>query len=99
MGEGIAVQIAKDGRRILWLAHESAPKNFTGLHVFDPRNPKMVVQTELPQSYMRSNSLEMSGNILAVAYQTQKVGQQQAGIGIIRLLGSVFARRASAVVL
>ena len=29
MGEGMAVQVAKDGRRILWLAHESAPKNFT----------------------------------------------------------------------
>src|SRR5262249_8440156 len=27
MGEGMAVQVAKDGRRILWLAHESAPKN------------------------------------------------------------------------
>ena len=31
MGEGMAVQIAKDGRRIIWLAHESAPKNFTGV--------------------------------------------------------------------
>src|SRR5215475_3643238 len=29
MGEGMAVQVAKDGRRIIWLAHESAPKNFT----------------------------------------------------------------------
>ncbi len=33
MGEGMAVQVAKDGRRILWLAHESAPKNFTALDV------------------------------------------------------------------
>jgi len=40
MGEGMAVQIAKDGRRIIWLAHESAPKNFTGVDVTDPRNPK-----------------------------------------------------------
>jgi hypothetical protein len=38
------------------------------------------VQTELPQSFMRSNSLELSGNILAVAYQTQKAGQQPAGL-------------------
>src|SRR6476646_8344868 len=25
MGEGMSIQIAPDGRRILWLAHESAP--------------------------------------------------------------------------
>ena len=80
MGEGMAVQIAKDGRRIIWLAHESAPKNFTGVDVSDPRNPKVVVQTALPQAHMRSNSLEMTGDILAVAYQTQKTGQQPAGL-------------------
>src|SRR5205823_8207507 len=49
MGEGMSVQIAPDGRRILWLAHESAPKNFTALDVSDPRRPKVVVQTDLPQ--------------------------------------------------
>src|SRR6201986_4000748 len=80
MGEGMSVQIAKDGRRIIWLAHESAPKNFTGVDVSDPRNPKVIVQTTLPQPHMRSNSLEMTGDILAVAYQTQKVGQQPAGL-------------------
>src|SRR4051794_25283975 len=79
MGEGMAVQIAKDGRRILWLAHESAPKNFTGLDVSDPRAPTIVVQTDLPQPYMRSNSLELTGDIMAVAYQTQRPGQQPAG--------------------
>src|ERR671939_1181601 len=64
MGEGMAVQIAPDGRRIIWLAHESAPKNFTAVDVSDPRKPKVVVQTELPQSYMRSNSLEVVGDIM-----------------------------------
>ena len=76
MGEGMSVQIAKDGRRIIWLAHESAPKNFTGVDVSDPRNPKVIVQTDLPKPYMRSNSLELSGDIMAVAYQTQKVNKQ-----------------------
>ena len=80
MGEGMAVQIAKDGRRIIWLAHESAPKNFTAVDVSDPSKPKVVVQTDLPQAHMRSNSLEMTGDILAVAYQTQKVGQKPAGL-------------------
>ncbi|HEY1544373.1 MAG TPA: hypothetical protein VGG01_18380, partial [Xanthobacteraceae bacterium] len=79
MGEGMAVQVAKDGRRILWLAHESAPKNFTAVDVSDPRKPKVVVQTDLPQSHMRSNSLEITGDIMAVAYQTQKTGQVPAG--------------------
>jgi hypothetical protein len=81
MGEGMSITIAKDGRRILWLAHESAPKNFTGVDVSDPRNPKVVVQTDLPNSHVRSNSLECSANnIMAVAYQTQKKGQQPAGM-------------------
>src|SRR5918993_619086 len=70
MGEGMSIQIAPDGRRILWLAHESAPKNFTAVDVSEPRNPKVVVQTDLPKSYMRSNSLETHGNLMAVAYQT-----------------------------
>ena len=69
MGEGMSMQIAKDGRRIIWLAHESAPKNFTAVDVSDPRKPKVVVQTDLPQAYMRSNSLEITGDIMAVAYQ------------------------------
>src|SRR3954449_11218833 len=79
MGEGMSMQIAPDGRRIIWLAHESAPKNFTAVDVSDPRKPKVVVQTDLPQAYMRSNSLEITGNVMAVAYQSQKVGQKPAG--------------------
>jgi len=55
MGEGMSIQMVPDGRRILWLAHETAPKNFTAVDVSDPRAPKMVVQTDLPQTFMRSN--------------------------------------------
>ena len=80
MGEGMSVQIAPDGRRVIWLAHESAPKNFTAVDVSDPRKPKVICQTDLPTSHMRSNSLETCGNIMAVAYQTQKKGQQPAGM-------------------
>jgi hypothetical protein len=79
IGEGMSIQIAKDGRRILWLAHESAPKNFTAVDVSDPRAPKLVARADLPQSHMRSNSLETVGDILAVAYQTTKPGLQPAG--------------------
>jgi hypothetical protein len=79
MGEGMSIQIAADGRRILWLAHESAPKNFTAVDVSDPRAPKIVVQTDLPQPHMRSNSLEVSGDLMAVAYQCKQPGQTPAG--------------------
>ena len=79
MGEGMSIQIAPDGRRIIWLAHESAPKNFTAVDVSDPRKPKVVCQTDLPQGYMRSNSLEITDQVMAVAYQCQKVGQKPAG--------------------
>ncbi len=80
MGEGMAVQVAKDGRRIIWLAHESAPKNFTAVDVSDPRKPKLVCQTALPHGDMRSNSLELTGDILAVAYQTARAGLKPAGV-------------------
>ena len=80
MGEGMSLQLARGGRRILWLAHESAPKNFTGVDVTDPRKPKVVVQTELPHQRMRSNSLETSGDLMAVAYQVLEPGIQPAGI-------------------
>ncbi|HZQ73163.1 MAG TPA: hypothetical protein VFB08_09630 [Burkholderiales bacterium] len=79
MGEGMAMQRARDGRRILWLAHESAPKNFTAVDVSEPRAPKVVVQTELPHAKMRSNSLEVSGDLMAVAYQVSQLGLKPAG--------------------
>ena len=82
LGEGMAMQLARDGRRILWLAHESAPKNFTGVDVSDPREPRVVVQTELPHANVRSNSLEVVGDVMAVAYQTAKTGMQPAGFDL-----------------
>ncbi|MGZ5662808.1 MAG: LVIVD repeat-containing protein, partial [Usitatibacter sp.] len=82
LGEGMALQLARDGRRILWLAHESAPKNFTGVDVTDPRAPRVVVQTELPHAKVRSNSLDVVGDTMAVAYQTQTPGLKPAGFDL-----------------
>lgn len=82
IGEGINLQLAPDGRRILWLAHESAPKNFTGVDVSDPIRPRVAVQTELPHAQVRSNSLDVVGNTLIVAYQVQKPGLKPAGFDI-----------------
>jgi len=82
LGEGMGVQLCADGRRILWLAHESAPKNFTGVDVSDPRSPRVIVQTELPHTKMRSNSLDIVGSIMAVAYQTSQLGAKPAGFDL-----------------
>jgi hypothetical protein len=79
MGEGMSMQLARDGRRVLWLAHESAPKNFTAVDVSDPRAPKVIAQTDLPHAQMRSNSLEVAGDLMAVAYQVTKFGLKPAG--------------------
>ena len=76
------------------------------------RSPKIVARADLPQSHMRSNSLETVGDILAVAYQTKEPGLKPAGfelfdisvpenpkrISLFRLLGPEFARRPPAVV-
>ena len=37
--------------------------------VTDPAKPKMIVQTDLPHNKMRSNSLEVCGDMLIVAHQ------------------------------
>src|SRR5438132_5741636 len=79
IGEGMGMQLARDGRRILWLAHESAPKNFTAVDVTDPKNPRVVVQTELPHAKVRSNSLDVVGHTLPAAYQTNRKGLKPAG--------------------
>ena len=79
MGEGVSIQCLPQGRRVLWIAHENAPKNFTPVDVTEPRAPRVLVQTELPHASMRSNSLDVSGNLMAVAYQVSKPGLAPAG--------------------
>ncbi len=80
MGEGISLQLTRDGRRILWMAHECAPKNFTGVDVTDPRKPKVIVQTDIAHNTVRSNSLEVVGDLMAVAYQVVNRGDKPAGV-------------------
>ena len=56
IGEGMSIQIAKDGRRILWLAHESAPKNFTAIDVSDPRALSGPLDVEAIRRGVRLNT-------------------------------------------
>ena len=79
-GEGLGLQRTRDGRRVLYIAHESAPKNFTVVDVTDPTQPRMLAQTDLPHGQMRSNSLDVVGDLLAVAYQTARPGLTPAGV-------------------
>ena len=95
IGEGMALQQARDGRRILWLAHEAAPKNFTGVEVSDPRAPRVIVQTDLPHAKMRSNSLDVTGDIMAVAYQTSAVGRTPAGFDLFDISKPELPKRIS----
>jgi hypothetical protein len=81
-GEGMAIQLTRNKRRVLWLAHESAPKNVTAVDVTDPRKPTVLVQTALPHERMRSNSLDLVGDTLVVAYQTQMPGLTPAGFEV-----------------
>ena len=111
-GEGLALQKTRDGRRVLYIAHESAPKNFTVVDVSDPTEPCVLVQTDLPHAKVRSNSLDVTGDILAVAYQTTEPGLKPAGVELfdvsrpgesaldrlLRPLGPALPRRALPVV-
>ncbi|MFC2007968.1 LVIVD repeat-containing protein [Chloroflexota bacterium] len=81
-GEGFAVQKLPGGRRILYLAHESAPKDFSVLDVTDPARPKVILQMDLPHEEVRSNGLALVGDILVVPYQVARPGLTPAGMGI-----------------
>ena len=79
-GEGLALQQYPDGRRILYLAHESAPMCFSVIDVTRPERPQVIAQVPVAADFVRCNSLGLAGNTLVVAQQTEKVGQPHAGI-------------------
>ena len=81
-GEGLALQQLPGGRRVLYMAHESAPKDFTVIDVTDVKNPRVLLQTELPHQNIRSNSLAIVGDVLLVAYQVARPGLTPAGMGV-----------------
>lgn len=80
-GEGMGL-LARRGRRTLFVAHESAPRNFTAVDVTDPRRPEVVCTVDLPHPGVRSNSLAVCGELMAVAYQVSRPGEGPAGVEI-----------------
>ena len=81
-GEGLALQATSKGRRILYIAHESKPKDFTAVDVTDPKRPRQIVQTDLVREDIRSNSLALVDDLLVVAYQSIDPGTPNVGVGI-----------------
>lgn len=88
--------VARGGRRLLYVAHESAPVNFTIVDVSDPRSPRVAEQVELPHPEVRSNSLCVagSGELMAVAYQVARPGLQPAGVELFDLSDPLAPRSA-----
>jgi hypothetical protein len=81
-GEGLALREYGGGRRILFLAHESAPICFSVVDVTDVRAPSVLTQVETVSPDVRCNSLGLSGAILTVAHQTARIGLPHAGMRV-----------------
>ena len=82
-GEGLALRQYPDGRRILFLAQESAPMCVSIVDVTKPEDPKVVTQIPVDSQAVRCNSLGLSGTTLAVAHQTDKPGQSGSRDGCL----------------
>ncbi len=78
-GEGLALK-QYGARKVLFLAHESGPQCFSVVDVTAPAHPVVLAQVPVEADFVRCNSLALSGNVLAVARQTEKVGQPYGGI-------------------
>jgi hypothetical protein len=81
-GEGLALKQYAGGRRVLYLAHESAPMCFSVIDVTRPEHPSVITQLPVEADFVRCNSLSLAGDTLVVAHQTEKPGQPHAGIDI-----------------
>ena len=80
-GEGLALK-QYGSRKILFLAHELGPLCFSVIDVTSSADPVVLKQLPVEAEFVRCNSLGLSGNILVVARQSEKVGQPHGGIKI-----------------
>jgi hypothetical protein len=81
-GEGLALRQYPDGRRVLFLAHESGPMCVSAVDVTKPEDPQIITQIPIPAPQLRCNSLGLSGTVMTVAHQSDKVGQPGAGMDV-----------------
>ena len=93
-GEGLALKRHGD-RTVLFLAHESAPQCFSVIDVTSPAKPEVVAQVPVEASFVRCNSLGLSGDVLVVARQSEKVGQPHGGIVVYDVSDAAHPRKLS----
>ena len=83
-GEGLALQLLDDGRKILYFAHSGRLQCMSVIDVTDPANPQLVNQLPSPAPYVtRCNSLSLSGDVLTVANEARADGESPAGLWIL----------------
>ncbi|HVC24483.1 MAG TPA: hypothetical protein VND23_01885 [Acidimicrobiales bacterium] len=79
-GEGLAMHVAADGSRTLFVASEHAPCDFVAVDVSDPRAPSVVFRQDLPGAGIRSNNLAIHDDLLAVTRQVSQKGAPPGGV-------------------
>ena len=84
-GEGFAMKLARDGRRLLYVAHESAPHCFSIVDVTNPAQPSLIRTVDTVSPDVRCNSLDVNANVLAVAAETKQQGQPGGGVRLYAL--------------
>ncbi len=95
MGEGMAMKVTPDGRRIMYIAHEHPPMIFSIFDVTEPSAPKLLWQLRAPHANVRGNSLALRGDTLLVAYQCYKFGMKPAGFQVYDVSNPVEPREVS----
>ncbi|MBA2449341.1 MAG: hypothetical protein H0V51_15075 [Chloroflexi bacterium] len=94
-GEGLAMKITPDGRRLFYVAHENPPIAFSILDVTEPARPELLRQVPVPHGEVRGNSLALHGDTLLLANQVTRPGQQPAGFQVYDLADPVSPREVS----
>lgn len=84
-GEGFAMKLLSGGRRLLYVAHESGPHCFSIVDVTNPAQPGLVRSVDTVSPDVRCNSLDVNGNILAVAAESKQQGQPGGGVRLYAL--------------
>ncbi len=94
-GEGLAMKITPDGRRLFYVAHENPPIAFSILDLTEPARPELLRQVPVPHGEVRGNSLALHGDTLLLANQVTRPGQQPAGFQVYDLADPVSPREVS----
>jgi hypothetical protein len=82
VGEGMAMKITSEGRRLLYVANEAPPVAMSILDVTEPSRPELIAQFACEHDSVRGNSLAMSGDTLLLAKQVSEPGMTPAGFDI-----------------